>query len=78
MQQVIIGLLVWQIILLPWDIDQKRQMWMQILSPAFQGEEHDQHIEADSVHALISQVAQGATMMEAYFCNIQVTETLDI
>ena len=41
-------------------------------------EEHNQHIEADSVHALISQVAQGTTLIEAYFCNIAVTETLDI
>ena len=40
-------------------------------------EEHNQHIEADSVHALISQVAQGTTFTEAYSCIIQVTETLD-
>ena len=41
-------------------------------------EEHDQHIEADSVHALISQATQGITLIEAYTCYIQVTETLDI
>ena len=41
-------------------------------------EEHDQHIEADSVCALISHVAQGTTLIEAYSCNIQVTETLDM
>ena len=40
--------------------------------------EHDQHIETDSVHVLISQMAQGTTLIEAYSCNIQVTETLDI
>ena len=40
--------------------------------------EHNQHIKADSVHALISQVAHGITLIEAYSCNIQVTETLDI
>ena len=38
--------------------------------------EHDQHIEADSVHAQISEVALGTTLMEAYSCNISVTETL--
>ena len=32
--------------------------------------EHDQHIEVDSVQALISQAAQGTTLMEAYSCNI--------
>ena len=40
--------------------------------------EHDQHIDADSVCALISQVAQGTTLTGAYPCNIQVTETLDM
>ena len=52
-------------------------MWMQMLSPSFEGE-HNQHIEADSIHALISQVLQGTTLIEAYSCNIQVTETLYI
>ena len=33
-------------------------------------EEHDQHMEADSVCALISQAAQATTLMEAYSCNI--------
>ena len=37
---------------------------------------HNKHIEANLVLALISQVAQGTTLMEAYSCNIQVTETL--
>ena len=39
---------------------------------------HNQHIEADSVHTLISQAAQGTTLIEAFSCNVQVTETLDI
>ena len=50
---------------------------MQMLSPTSQGE-HNQHIEADSVCALISQVAQGTTLIEAYSCNIQVIEALDM
>ena len=29
--------------------------------------EHDQHIDAYSVHALISQAGQGTTLIEAYF-----------
>ena len=40
--------------------------------------EPDQHIEADSAHALISHVTQGTTLIESYSCNIQVTETLDM
>ena len=40
--------------------------------------EHDQHMEADSVFAPISQVVQGTTLMEACSCNIQVTEILDM
>ena len=40
--------------------------------------EHNQHIEADTIHAQISQAVQGITLIEAYSCNIQVTETLDI
>ena len=40
--------------------------------------EHNQHIEAGSVCALISLKAQGTTLIEAYSCTIQVTETLDI
>ena len=40
--------------------------------------EHDEHIEANSVHALISQVVQGTTLMEAYSCHICVTNTLDM
>ena len=40
--------------------------------------EHDQYMEANSVHALISQQAQGTTLMEAYSCTIWVTETLDM
>ena len=31
---------------------------------------HDQYMEANLVHALISQAAQGTTLMEAYSCNI--------
>ena len=38
--------------------------------------DHNQHIDADSVHALISQAAQGTTLIGAYFCNMQVTQTL--
>ena len=40
-----------------------------VLSLILKGE-HDQHIEADSVHAPISQVAQGTTLIGAYSCNI--------
>ena len=40
--------------------------------------EHKQHIRDDAVHTLISQVSQGTTLIEAYSCNIQVTETLDM
>ena len=47
------------------------------LSHIWKGE-HDQHIEADSVHALISQMTQGTTLIEAYSCNIQVPGTLDL
>ena len=38
-------------------------------------EEHNKHIEANSVCALIS---QGTIIIEAYSCNIQVTETSDM
>ena len=38
--------------------------------------EHDQHIKANSFHSMISPAAQGTTLIEAYSCNIQVTETL--
>ena len=41
-------------------------------------EGHNQHIEADTVCALISHVMQGTTLTEAYSCNVQVTETLDM
>ena len=40
--------------------------------------ENNQHIEAAYVHALIVQEAQGTTLIEAYYCDIWVTETLDI
>ena len=40
--------------------------------------EHDQHIEADSVCALISQAVQGITLIEAYSYNVGVTDTLDM
>ena len=40
--------------------------------------EYNQHIEADSVCALISQAVQSTTLMEAYSCNVWVTETLDM
>ena len=39
-------------------------MWMWMLSHILKGK-HDQHIETNSVHALISQVVQGTTLMEA-------------
>ena len=41
-------------------------------------EEHNQHIEDDSVCAQISQAVQGITLIEAYCCNIQVTLTLNM
>ena len=41
-------------------------------------EEHNQHIEADSVCAMISQASQGTTLIEAYSCKVQATETLDM
>ena len=40
-------------------------------------EDYDWHIEADTVQALISNMIQGTTLIQAYSCNIQVTETLD-
>ena len=40
--------------------------------------EYNQHIETDSVSAPILQVAQGITLIEAYSCNIWITEILDI
>ena len=49
---------------------------MQMLFSTFQ-KECDQSIEAESVCALISQAVQGATLIEAYSCNVWVTETLD-
>ena len=39
--------------------------------------EYDQGIEAESVCALFSQEVQGTTLIEAYSCNVWVTETLD-
>ena len=55
----------------------KMNVDVDVLTHILKGE-HDQHIEAHSVHALISQVAQGTILMEAYSCKIRVTETLDI
>ena len=40
--------------------------------------EHNQHIEADLVCALISQVAQGTILIDVYSCNIHIIETLNI
>ena len=40
--------------------------------------EYDHCIEAASVCSLISQAVQGTTVMEAYSCNVWVTETLDM
>ena len=40
--------------------------------------EYGQCIEADSVCALIYQTVQGTTLMEAYSCNVWVTENLDM
>ena len=51
-------------------------MDMDALSHILKGK-HDQHLEADSIHALISQAVQGTTLMEAYSCIIWVTEDLD-
>ena len=48
-----------------------------VLSHILKGE-HNQHMEADSVHSLISQLTQGTTLMEAYSCNIWVTDTLNM
>ena len=39
--------------------------------------EYDQSIEAESIYALFSQTVKGTTLIEAYSCNIYVTETLD-
>ena len=41
-------------------------------------EDHDQHVEVDTVWALISNVTQGTTLIEDYSCNIQGTEALDM
>ena len=41
-------------------------------------EDHDQHIEADIVQALISSGTQSNTLIEVYSCNIHVTETLNM
>ena len=41
-------------------------------------ENHDQHIDADRVQGLISNVTQGITLIEVCACNIQITETLDM
>ena len=42
-------------------------------------EMHDQNVEADTVCALfLCAVLQDTTLIEAYSCNIQVTETLDM
>ena len=40
--------------------------------------DHDWHIEADTVQALISNATQGTTLIEAYSWKIQVIETLDM
>ena len=48
-------------------------MWKQMLSPTFQGSMIS--ILKLTVHALISQVAQGNTLMEDYPCNTGVKET---
>ena len=39
---------------------------------------HDQHIAADMVQVITSNAIRGTTLVEAYSCNIQVTETLDM
>ena len=78
MQQVTTGLSVWQIIILPLAIKSgKMNVDANALTCILMGE-HNHHMEADSLCALISQVAQGTTLIEAYSCNIQVTETLDM
>ena len=41
-------------------------------------EDYYWHIEADTIQALIFKVTLGATLIEVYSCNIQVTETSDI
>ena len=38
---------------------------------------HAKSIEAESVHVLILLVVQGTPLIEAYSCNVWVTETLD-
>ena len=40
--------------------------------------EHNHLTKADSVCALISQVVQGTTLIDAYSCKMQVTGTLDM
>ena len=43
-----------------------------------QWEDYDWHIEDDTVQTLISNATQGTALIEAYSCNIQATETLDM
>ena len=49
-------------------------MWM--LCSHIPWEDHDQHIEADTVWELISNATQDTTLIEVYSCNIQVTRSL--
>ena len=41
-------------------------------------EDYDQHLDADTVWTLISNVTQATTLIEVYSCNMQVTETSDM
>ena len=74
---ITIGLLVWQITLIPELLIREDRCRYHCFIPHSEGE-HNQHIKADSVHALISHIMQGTILIEAYSCNIQVTESLDM
>ena len=41
-------------------------------------EDHNQYIKTDMIQVIISNAIQGTTLVEAYYCNIQDTETLDM
>ena len=78
MQQVTLWLIVWQNYNFALSYHSgKTNLDVDALSHIMRWE-HDQHTEAESVHALIVQVVQGSTLIEAYSCNIQVTETLNM
>ena len=77
MQQVTTGLLVWQIIIFPWAINQERQMEMEMLYPTLWGGALSAYWGWLSLCTNCTSSAEHH-VKEAYSCNIQVTETLDI